>query len=138
MVTVKHELTSMLRLYAHCLPCWQLPLTVFWDHDGNLCGHFLCYCMRQKTHFNKSVHSRTLAITLRGGHKSTTGVRNLNLRSSQVIKRGMIGLNQPHSEHTFCFPLFNSVSIRKLLCRNVSKGLVSCFPLHLQVSSIPV
>ena len=40
------------------------------------------------------VHSRNLVTAIGGGQKSTTGVRNCNLRSYQVIKRRKIGLNQ--------------------------------------------
>jgi hypothetical protein len=78
-----------------------------------------------RKHISAKLRSRNLAIALGGGQKSTTGVKNFSLRSSQVIKRRKIGLNRPLISihpfpqlYIFYLPLFRSVSIRKLfLCR---------------------
>jgi hypothetical protein len=62
-------------------------------------------------------------VTLGKGKKWIMGIKNFNLRSCQVTKRGKIGLNQfliyihpfpPLSPKFFYFLVFNSVAKRKL------------------------
>ena len=70
----------------------------------------------------------TWLITQEGGGKSTMAIRNFDLRRSQFMKRGQIGLNQslkyihpfpPFSTQFLYLPVFNSATKKKMLREKV-------------------